>query len=165
MSINEKVKNELRELGLTAFFFGCWFSILIFIKHLLLEGYNIEFYGISKALIGALVVAKVILILELVPLGSWTKKQPAIVDVIFRTLLYIIGVFIILVLEKAFEARHEYDGFSNALKQLFLHRNMAHIWVNVIVIGGALLVFNLLSIIKQHLGEGGVFRVLMSPKK
>jgi len=47
------------------------------IQVILLEKYKIEFDGVSMAFIGALIVAKVILILENVNLGSLVRKKPA----------------------------------------------------------------------------------------
>jgi hypothetical protein len=114
-------------------------------------------------IVGALVVAKVILIMEYIPLGSWVKKQPAYVDVILRTVLYSLGVLVILILEKGFEGRHEYGGFANSLRQVFNHVDVYHVWVNSIVVSCALFSFNLLTIIRMRLGKGVLFRMLKDP--
>lgn len=84
-------------------------------KALVLAEYRIAFFDFSAASIGALIVAKVVLILENVPLGSWIDRHSGIARVVGRTVLYGVGVFIVLLLEKAFEARHEYGGFTNAV--------------------------------------------------
>ncbi|MCK5701251.1 MAG: hypothetical protein KAI29_08865 [Cyclobacteriaceae bacterium] len=163
MSWKEKLKNEIKALGIAALYFLFWFGILMLIKVLLLEEYHIKFYGISMAIVGALVVAKVILIMEWIPFGSWIKKQPAYVDVILRTLLYVSGVFIVLLLEKAFEGRHEYGDFWISLQQVFNHADIYHVWVATICVTLAIIGFNLLSLIRNHLGKGGLSRMLLSP--
>ena len=114
-------------------------------------------------LIGALVLAKVVLILEHVPLGAWVKKQPVLVDVILRTLLYAFGTFVVMLLEKSFESRHEEGGFVSALMNAFQHRDMPHVWANTICVTGALLFYNLLSALSHHLGTGGLARFFLTP--
>lgn len=163
MSWKEKLKNELKSVGITTLYFLIWFGFLMLIKILLLEDYDIEFTGVSMVIVGALVVAKVILIMEYIPLGSWVKKQPAYVDLLVRTTLYAIGIFIILILEKGIEGSSEYGGFFASVEQTFKHADIYHIWVNTIVVFGALLSFNFLTLIRTRLGKGVLFRILKEP--
>jgi hypothetical protein len=162
MSIQEKLKHELKAIILVTLFFAAWLGIFMGLKILILEGYQIRFGSVSAVLIGALVLAKVVLILEHIPLGAWVKKQPVVVDVILRTLLYAFGTFLVLLLEKAFESRHEQGGFVSALMNVFQHRDMPHIWADTICVTGALLFYNLLSALNHHLGSGGLARVFLT---
>jgi hypothetical protein len=163
MSWKEKLKHELKSVGIATLYFLIWFGFLMLIKVLLLEEYHIKFSGLSLVIIGALVVAKVILVMEHIPLGSWVQRKPAIVDVLLRTVLYSIGIIIILILEKAFEGRHEYGGFGSSLIQVFNHVDVYHVWVNSIVVVCALLSFNFLTIIRMRLGKGVLLRMLKEP--
>lgn len=163
MSFKEKLKKELIAVGITFLYFACWFSGLILLKVLLLQEYEIEFSGISNALIGALIVAKVILILENVSLGSCLKKKPAILDVFLRTILFALGIVLILILEQGLEGRNEYGGFGPSVQHAFSSAEIHHVWVNTICIFGSLLGFNMASLVKKHLGEGGFLRILSSP--
>lgn len=163
MSIQEKLKHELKAVILVTLFFAAWLGIFMGLKILILDGYQIRFGSVSAVLIGALVLAKVVLILEHVPLGGWVKNKPVLVDVILRTVLYAFGTFIVMLLEKAFESRHEQGGFVSALINVFQHRDMPHIWANAICVTGALLFYNLLSALNHHLGSGGLARVFLSP--
>ena len=164
MSAQKKLMNEIKAVGLAAVYFGCWFAALLVIKQLVLAEYDIQFFGLSKALIGALVLSKVVLVLEHVPMGAWVRARPAWIDVILRTALYAFGVFIVLLLEKAFEGRHEYGGFTSSMRTLFQHADIYHVYANVIVISGALLVYNALDVVRSYLGEGGLLRVFLLPR-
>jgi hypothetical protein len=165
MSIKENLKHELRSVILVTLFFAAWLGVFMGLKVLILEDYQIRFGGFSIVLIGALVLAKVVLILEHVSLGAWLRNQPLLVDVMLRTILYAAGTLVVLLLEKAFESRHEHGGFFPALMNVFRHPDLPHIWANTICLGGALLFFNLLSALKRHLGAGGLARVLLSPHR
>jgi hypothetical protein len=163
MSIQEKLKHELKAIVMVTLFFATWLGILMVLKILLLEDYQIRVGGFSIVLIGALILAKVVLILEHVSLGAWLRSQPVLLDVMLRTLLYAMGTLVVMLLEKGFESRHEQGGFGPALMNVFQHRDMPHIWANTICLTGALLFYNLLSTLNRHLEKGGLARVLLSP--
>ena len=73
-------------------YFGCWLAALIVLKKLMLAEYQIQFNGFSQALIGALILSKVVLVLEHVPLGEWITARSAGVDIMLRTGLDAFGV-------------------------------------------------------------------------
>jgi hypothetical protein len=163
MSFQQKLKKELVEVTLATIYFAVWLGVLMVIKVLILAEYQIEFKGFSMVIIGAMVLAKVVLILEHVPLGAWTRNRPALVDVFLRTALYTLGVFIVLILEKGFEGHGEHGGFGPAVASVFEQADVYHVWAGTICVAGALLGYNLLTVVRQHLGKGGLMRLLMSP--
>jgi len=159
----QKFKDEIRSVGLATLFFAAWIGVLALLKTLILAEYRIEFHGLSLALFGALVLAKVVLVLEHVPMGAWIRTRPAMLDVALRTLLYALGVFLVLWLEKAFEGRHEHGGFVPSMLSVLQQAEGYHVWANVICLSGALLGYNVLSVVRRHLGEGGLIRLFLSP--
>ena len=163
MSFKQKLKNEATAIGITALYFGCWIAALLLLKTLILAEYRIAFHGWSVIVVGALVLSKVVLILEHVSLGAWVRVRPAWVDVVLRTAMYSIGVAVVLLLEKGFEGRHEHGGFGSALQFLFQQADVYHVWANTLCLSGALLVYNAFSVVQRHLGKGALMRILMSP--
>jgi hypothetical protein len=153
MSLQERLGEEIKAVALTTLYFAVWFGVLIVLKELLLAEYRIEVRGLSLALVGALVVAKVVLLMEHVPLGQWVRKHAAVFDVILRTLVYAVGVLVVLLVEKAFAARHESGGFSRSLIQVFQHREIHHVWANTIAVACALLGFNALAVLRRRIGD------------
>jgi hypothetical protein len=79
MNIKHKLKDEIKAVGLTTLYFATWIGVLVVLKQLVLEEYRIQFNGLSMALVGALILAKVVLVLEHVPLGGWIRTRPAAV--------------------------------------------------------------------------------------
>jgi len=163
MNLPPKLVQEFRALVLAGLYFGCWLAALLLLKQLVLAEYQIQFSGMSKAVIGALVLSKVVLVLEHVPLGTWVQRRPAWVDVVLRTALYALGLLVVLVLEKAFEGRHEYGGFGASLRVVFQHEDVHHVWLNALCLSGALLGYNLLSVVRQRLGKGELLRMFTTP--
>lgn len=158
-----KLKIELFTVMLLAAYFGAWLATLTLLKHLVLAEYHIAAYGLSAILVGALVLSKVVLVLEHVSLGQWVRSRPAWVNVILRTALYSLGVFIVLVLEKTIEGSHEYGGLAGSLSALFERADIIHVWLNSICLSAALLSYNMLSVIRMRLGSGAVLRMFLEP--
>lgn len=133
------------------------------IKYLVLAEYHIKINDISMVFLGALILSKVVLILEHVPLGNWIVNQPAWLEVLFRTLFYVLGVLVILLLEKAFEGRHEYHSFAASLQSVFKHADIYHVWLNLICVSSALLFYNILSVIHKNLGTKAIIQMFITP--
>jgi hypothetical protein len=163
MSFLQKLTIEIRLVLLTTLYFAVWLGMLMLLKTLVLDEYEIAFHGYSLALLGALVLAKVVLILDHVTLGAWVRASPAWVDVLLRTALYGLGVTVVLLVEKAFEGRHEHGGFGASLRAVVDHAELPHVWATTLVMCGALFSYNCLSVFNRHLGKGGLARMLMSP--
>lgn len=163
MTFKERAKEEIREVGLITLYFASWFLALMLLKRMLLAEYQIAAGGLSMAFVGALVVAKVVAILEHVSLGRWVRTLPAAVDVVARTLLYTAAIAVVLWLEKGFDMRGEAGGFGAGLAAAFAHRDANHVWAAALGIGLGLLGFNVFSLVRKRLGEGGLHRLLATP--
>lgn len=163
MAIKEKLQEEFKALCIAALYFGCWIFALLVIKWLVLAEYQIAFNKWSMVLVGALVLSKVVLVLEHVSLGAWVRRQPAWVDVVLRTALYTLGVALVLLLEKGFEGRHEAGGFVPALQHLFQRTDIYHLWANILCVSGALLVYNAIVVVRRHLGNLELLRIFLTP--
>jgi hypothetical protein len=161
--IREKLKEEVRAIALVTLYFACWIGALILLKELVLAEYHIAFHHLSMALVGALVLAKVVLVMEHVPLGSWLRARPAWVDVVLRTVLYTLGVVIVLVLEKGIEGWHKHGGFGAAVKAALGSTDIHHIDANTLGVSAALFGYNVMTVVRCHLGEGGLLKLFLVP--
>jgi hypothetical protein len=159
MSSWEKLRHELIALGYITLYFAVWFGVVMFLKKLLLEQYDIKFNGLALALLGAVLLAKVVLLMEHFPVESWVPNHPAIVAVVLRTFIYFLGVLVALTIEKAFEARHEYGGFARALTRVYQHPEYPRVLFNTICVALSLFVFNIFSVLRRHLGKNGLGRL------
>jgi hypothetical protein len=163
MHTTGKLKHELTTMAVYTAFFAVWFLAAMLLKFLVLAEYEVRFFHLTAALVGALILAKVVLVMEHVPVARWLGDCPAWLIVIVRTILYGLGVLLLLLLEKAFESRHEQGGFVAALLGVLRHEDIPHVLATALSTTGALLVFNAQSVIKAHLGEFGLARLFLSP--
>jgi hypothetical protein len=162
MKILKKVYKEIKIVARTALYFAIVYVLLMIMKTLDLKDYNIEFNGITQAILGALVMSKVIILMELIILGPWVQRQPPFVDIILRTFLYTAGVLAAILLEKAFEQRHSVNGFGNAIGYVFSHRDIYHVWSTIIGSAAAILVYNTFSVLQRYLGKNKLAKLIFS---
>lgn len=163
MSVASKLREEVRSLTLAFLYFMIWIGGFVALKALVLAEYHIQFSQWSMILVGALVLAKVVLILEHVSFGAWVGRRPAWVAVVLRTALYTLGVFLVLLLEKGFEGRHEYGSFAASVTDQLNNANTAHILASTLCLCGALLGYNVYSVIRLQLGERTLADLFLSP--
>jgi len=163
MSIVERLKQEIMSITALTLYFACWLGALVLLKYLLLAEYEIETNSLWIALVAALLLAKVVLLLEHARLGSWVRAQPAWVDVLLRTVLYATGVFVLALFEKAVEGWHEHGGFSASLISIFEHATAIHVLLNTMCLSAALFSYNLLSVVRKRLGKGALLRLFLEP--
>ncbi len=159
MKILHKIFEEIIVVSRTAAYFAIVFILLMVIKKLDLEDYHIEFTGLSQAIIGALIMSKVIILMELISFGPSVQRKPPIVDVLIRTILYTLGVAIVVLLEKAFESRHKVEGFWNEIQYVFGNRDIYHVWATTIGAGGSIFVYNAFSIVQRKMGKKGLTKM------
>ncbi|HEV3224349.1 MAG TPA: hypothetical protein VGZ90_15815 [Puia sp.] len=162
MKILKKIFEEIKVVARTASYFAVVFILMMVMKKLYLKDYDIEFTGLSQALVGALIMSKVIILMELISLGHWVQRQPPIVDVIIRTLLYTLGVLIVVVLEKAFEDRHKANGYGDAISYVLNHRDIYHAWATTIGAAGSIFVYNAFSVVQRTMGKNGLMKLFFS---
>ena len=64
MAFRERVLKEAREIGLVTLYFLLCFSFFLVLKKLLLAQYQIEIKVLPTIVVGALIVAKVVVVLD-----------------------------------------------------------------------------------------------------
>ena len=163
MSLKRRVRHELEALAVATVYFGCWIGALLLLKTLLLAEYDIPFHRWSILIIGVLVLAKVVLVLEHVSCVAVLRGRPAWADAMARTALHSLGVVGVLLLERGISERQEHGGVLAAMEASIRGANTPHFWVNAICITGALAGYNLLSVVRRQLGDRAMFNLFVSP--
>jgi hypothetical protein len=134
------------------FFFGGFLLVLLIVK-LALAQYSIEVSTLGRAVIGAFIAAKVVLIFEETPLGRLFATLPRIVAVIYKTLVYGLGVIVLGYIERIIDAWREMGSLGRALRyvteQMGVHRLLAAALGITLVFA----VYFMLAEISQYVGK------------
>jgi len=112
------IKHEFLETIPATIFFFIAFNLLLVTKAVVLKDYEIPYFDITAALIGALLVAKVVLIMDKVPFINQFPDKPLIYAILWKTLAYVLCALLVRYLENVIPLAFEYGSFSEASKHL-----------------------------------------------
>ncbi len=127
MTVRDRIKREVEEVALVTLFFLIGFFFILFMKKLLLEEYAIEFYGLSTAVISALIVAKVLIVLDKFHICDQFRRYPYWVPLLYKTIIYTFAVFLVTGAEKVFEVYREVQALGTAIREVFHGIHIFHL--------------------------------------
>ena len=162
MTVLERIRHEVREIGLVTLYFLAFFLFFLTLKKLILDEYDIALSILGTAVVGALIVAKVVVVLGKTSFGSGFRSQPAIVHVAWRTVLYTAAVFVATVAERLFDFHRETGSLSSAVSEAWAARDLDHFLAMNLSVAAALGIYNAFGLVSSHLGEGGLRRVFFA---
>jgi hypothetical protein len=148
----------VREMApIVAFFFIALMIILVLLKLLVAE-YSIEFYAFGRAALGALIVGKVVLLMDWAVSGHQSpRRYPRALGLTFKTLLYGSVVAFFTVAERLWDDFRKTGSLAGGMDYFLAHANLDRILALVILITllvGTYLVFEELS---QAMGAGALY--------
>ena len=153
MSITNLIKHEAKELLIVTLFFLSGFLLILGLFALMLQDYDIHFNACAKALFGALVLAKVVLILRGRAFMQVFSNQYGVVRVLYKTMIYLAGVFVILTLERVVEAYEDVGGFLAALKHVVETPKIHHIMAVTLLVGILITAYNCWEELLREVGR------------
>lgn len=162
--MREKIVHELKSAGLATVFFLFWFGLLGLFKQLFLAEYHIEFYGFMRALVGAALMAKIVIILDNTAIGQPYPTHPRYIGILIKTMVYSVAASFATILERWFHMYREFHDVGTAWTEVYGQRDIHHFLATLLAIMTALLFFNVFSEISRYLGHGGLFRLFFSPR-
>jgi hypothetical protein len=147
------------------FFFLAGFLIILVIVKLALEKFSIEVTALSSAVVGALVAAKAVLILDETSLARHLESYCRFVAVAIKTCLY--GVITILLgcLERLLEARHRVHSFDAAAHYLGAQASLSRLLAWSLAITLLFGVYFVLFEISLSMGKGELWNLFFEAPK
>jgi hypothetical protein len=165
MSMREWLRQEIREVTIVALYFLIWFSIFLSLKKLLLEEYHVSIYVLQTAVIGALVTAKIVIVLEKTSFGNRFQDGRLMIHVIWRSFVYTAVVFAVTLIEQIVERYIAKESLTMVVSELWSGKDFDHFLAMNLSIALAFLLYNTFSEMDRRLGRGAVRRLLLSAHK
>jgi hypothetical protein len=157
------IGRELKALGFVVLYFLFCFGIILLLKKLFLEDYQIKVYALSTAVVSALIAAKIVVTLDHTRAGTrFDASRELLTAVAYKTLVYGTVAFGFLLAEKLFHAYRATGGLERAMTEVWTHRDRNVILAKVICVGLTFAGYHLYTGIDRRLGEGTLRRLLVS---
>jgi hypothetical protein len=109
-------------------FFFVTFQLLAFTRALMLEEYGIRIATFVTATVAALVVAKVVLIVDLLPVVNRFPDKPLIYNVAWKTAIYLLAALLVHYVEHLIPFLREHRSLALAHRHLLAEVVWPHFW-------------------------------------
>lgn len=152
----ERLKHEFVQVIPPTIFFFVTFNVIAITRALMLDQYGITGPGLALATIGALIVAKVILVVDLLPFVNRFPEKPLIYNVVWKTLIYLLAALVVRYLERLISFAREHDSLLEANRHLLAEVVWSHFWAVQIWLALLLFVYCALRELTRLLGASYV---------
>ena len=147
------LRAEFRASRPVFLFFLTGFLLVLLIVKLSLADYSIEVSTVSRALIGALVAAKVVLVLDRTPISRELANFPHIVRVLLRTIVYGAGVVILGYAERVLDTFRHLGSLSLAVADVVEHNSVHRLLAVALGTSMVFAVYFVLAEVSNRIGE------------
>ena len=147
------VKHLVHEMIPPAAFFFVAFHLLAFTRALILEQYGIKLSSFLAATIGALVVAKVILLADLLPFINRFPGRPLIYNIVWKTAIYFVAAYVVRYLEEVLHYCWHEGHIAGVGRHMVEEVVWPHFWAIQIWLTVLLLIYCTLHELVRALGR------------
>src|SRR5262245_57389932 len=122
------IKREFYEILPPAIFFFISFHIILIDRALMLREYGLRLSSMTVATIGALLIAKVVLIADMLPFINRFPDRPLIYNVVWKTAIYFGTSLVVHYLEHLVPLFWRLRNLRTANDDLLSHIVWPHFW-------------------------------------
>lgn len=159
-SIKRFIVGLFNEMAPVVLFFFIAFLLIGLMFKLFVSRYQIEFPAFTKAAIAALILGKVVPLLDWAQSGYRFDGYRRIVVVLGKTVVYAIVVIALGIGEKIFHAYRAADSWKRAISNLIADANVDRFLGLVLLISVVVFVYLILQEIERAMGKGALYRLL-----
>jgi hypothetical protein len=134
-----RAKEEFRHLFVAALFFATGFSLIIVAERLFVREASIDNISLLRAVVGGLIVAKILLLVDLLPFVHAFPEKPLVHNILWKSSLYVAASLVFRYIEpfikNLFKGMGLSASHSGALQELMLPRIWAvEIWLAMLLV-------------------------------
>ena len=141
-------------------FFLVAFLLQAMIIKLAVAQFSIPISAFSKAVVGALLAAKAVLIIDETRIGRSLEHSRRVVAVAVKTVLYGFGTLLLGYLERFVEALHRDASFDGAVRDMIDQANVYRIFAWVLGVTLIFAIYFVFAEINDYMGKGGLWSLL-----
>ena len=153
-----KVKHEFFEVIPPTIFFLISFHIVVLDRALMAREFGLPISSMLNATIGALLVAKVVLVADMLPAINRFPEKPLIYNVVWKTVLYVGASLLVHYLEHLIPLWWRL-GFTAANEHLWSELVWAHFWAIQLWLVVLIFIYCVMRELVRVIGRDRVLRI------
>jgi hypothetical protein len=148
-----RLKEEVRKVLVAAVYFSTGFCLIVVADRLITMGSGIETASFFRAIIGGLIVAKVLLIVDVFPFVHAFPNKPLVHNVIWKSSIYVAASLVFRYLEPFIKSLFKGMGLSASHSAVLEEFAKPRFWAIEIWLGMLLVVFVTMQEMSRVLGK------------
>jgi len=129
MKLLKTIKHDYLELLPPAIFFFIAFSLILITKRLILSEYGISWTGFGAAIVGALMIGKVVLIADKMPFVNRFPDRQLIYTASWKCLIYFLVAVLVQYLERIVPLLMKHGRIVEANRHFMDETVWTHFWL------------------------------------
>jgi hypothetical protein len=129
MKLLETVKNAFFEILPPTIFFLIAFLLILFTKRMILSEYGISWTGFGAAVVGAMLVGKVVLMVDKLPFVNKFPDRPLVYNTLWKSLIYFLAALLVRYLMHVVPLLTKHESFMEANRHLASEVVWPHFWL------------------------------------
>jgi len=129
LKVLQFIKREFFEVLPPMVFFLIAFMLILATQRLILREYGLPLTGLGMAVIGALLVGKVVLIVDSLPFVNKFPDKPLLYNVVWKTFIYFTAALLVRYVERLVPNLTKSGNFLEANRQLAEQVVWPHFWL------------------------------------
>ena len=162
-SIEGGVLGLIREMAPVVLFFFTAFLLIFVMFKLFVSQYEIEFSAFTKAAIAALILGKVVPLLDWAQSGYRFDNHRRAVVIVCKTFVYGLVVIVLGIGEKVFHSVREAGSLRDGINRVVANANLDRFLGLVLLISLTVGTFLVMQEISRAMGKGTLFRLFFEP--
>ena len=154
-------KDLFREIVPKVLFFFVAFLVIFLLFKLFVEQYSVQYAAFTRAAVAALILGKVVPLLDWAIQRNVTARPRRIVSIVARTIVYAFVVIVLGTAEKLFTAYRHQDSAKRAVEQIWSTADINHFLGLVLLLSLVVGAYLTLQEIDRAIGRGGLVKLLL----
>jgi len=161
--LKTKIKEEIYELIPPAIFFLVALHTVALMRALMLKGTGISAVTSLSATIAALILAKAVLIADMLPFINLYPNKPLIYNVVWKTVVYMCVAMLIHYLERLYHFWHNAGSLVAANERMLAEIVWPHFWAIQIFLVVIILMYCIMRELARVIGAAKVREMFFGP--
>lgn len=157
------LRHEILEAVPPFIFFFMAFHLQALTRSLVQAQYGIELQTAMNATIAALVVAKVVLLADLLPFVNRFPDRALAWNIVWKTVIYMLAAILVVYLERLWEFHGEYGSVAAANEHMIEELVWPHFWAEQIWMTVLFLLYCTLRELTRALGSKRMRALFLGP--
>jgi hypothetical protein len=164
-SVTKTIVRELHHMLPPTVFFGIGFNALVLTIDTLSEHSGGQPISHLTASIGALLVAKGVIVAEMLPFFNKFQSEPRVVSVSWKAGLYFLLTTLLHITERAFSASRNAKGLEAGVALDFQAFDWSHFWLTQLWLAILIYAYTSLMVFVRELGHESVYQAYFGQRK